>query len=56
MELKILKFDHFGRGIGKVNEKVIFVDKALPTKIELSLYVLIIMNVVVVIFYMQIMN
>lgn len=30
MKLEILKFDHFGRGIGKINDKVIFVDKALP--------------------------
>ena len=30
MEVEIFKFDHFGRGIGKINNKVIFVDKALP--------------------------
>ena len=33
MKLKIIKFDHFGRGISKDNEKIIFVDKALPEEI-----------------------
>lgn len=33
MKVNILKFDHFGRGIGKINEKIIFVDKALPGEI-----------------------
>ena len=33
MEVKINKFDHFGRGIGKVNEKIIFINKALPGEI-----------------------
>ena len=30
MEVKIIKFDHFGRGIGYIDDKVIFVNKALP--------------------------
>ena len=30
MRVNIIKFDHFGRGIGKVDNKIIFVDKALP--------------------------
>ena len=30
MEVNIIKFDHFGRGIGKLNNKIVFVDKALP--------------------------
>ena len=33
MEVKINKFDHFGRGIAKVNNKVIFVNRALPDEI-----------------------
>ena len=33
MKVNILKFDHFGRGIGKINEKIVFVDKALPGEI-----------------------
>ena len=33
MKVNIIKFDHFGRGIGRVNEKIIFVDKALPDEI-----------------------
>lgn len=33
MEVNINKFDHFGRGLGKINDKVIFVDKALPEEI-----------------------
>ena len=33
MKVNINKFDHFGRGIGKVNEKIIFVNKALPSEI-----------------------
>ena len=33
MELKIIKFDHFGRGIAKVSNKIYFVDKALPGEI-----------------------
>ena len=33
MEVKINKFDHFGRGIGRVNEKIIFINKALPGEI-----------------------
>ena len=32
MKLKITKFDHFGRGIGKYNDKVYFIDKALPSE------------------------
>ena len=30
MKVDIFKFDHFGRGIGKIDNKVIFVEKALP--------------------------
>ncbi len=33
MKVNILKFDHFGRGIAKVNEKIVFVEKALPSEI-----------------------
>ena len=33
MKINVLKFDHFGRGIGKINEKVVFVDKTLPGEI-----------------------
>ena len=33
MKVNILKFDHFGRGIAKENNKIIFVDKALPGEI-----------------------
>ena len=33
MEVEILKFDHFGRGIAKNNDKVIFVNNALPNEI-----------------------
>ncbi len=33
MNVNIIKFDHFGRGIGKINEKIIFVDKALPGEV-----------------------
>lgn len=33
MELKILKFDHFGNGIGKKNDQVVFVKRALPSEI-----------------------
>ena len=33
MEVSINKFDHFGRGLGKLNDKVIFIDKALPEEI-----------------------
>ena len=33
MEIKINKFDYFGRGIGRYNDKVIFVTKALPSEI-----------------------
>ena len=33
MELKISKFDYFGRGIGRINDKVVFVSKALPNEI-----------------------
>ena len=33
MEVNINKFDHFGRGLSKINDKVIFVDKALPNEI-----------------------
>lgn len=32
-KVEISKFDHQGRGIGKVNNKVIFVSKTLPTEI-----------------------
>ena len=30
MKVKILKFDHFGRGLAKINGKVIFIPKTLP--------------------------
>lgn len=33
MKVNILKFDHFGRGIGKLNEKIVFIDKSLPGEI-----------------------
>ena len=33
METKINKFDYFGRGITRVNDKVIFVNRALPDEI-----------------------
>lgn len=33
MKVNITKFDHFGRGIGKVENKIIFVNKALPGEI-----------------------
>ena len=32
MKINIIKFDHFGRGIGKIDEKIVFVDKALPNE------------------------
>ena len=38
MEVEIFKFDHFGRGIGKIDNKVIFVDKALPEE-EVSVFI-----------------
>ena len=33
MKVNIIKFDHFGRGIGKINEKIVFVNRALPGEI-----------------------
>jgi len=33
MKVNIIKFDHFGRGIAKVDNKIVFVDKALPNEI-----------------------
>ena len=33
MKVNISKFDHFGRGIGKINEKIVFVNKTLPNEI-----------------------
>ena len=33
MKVNIIKFDHFGRGIGKINDKIVFVPKALPNEI-----------------------
>ena len=33
MKVNINKFDHFGRGLGRLNDKVIFIDKALPEEI-----------------------
>ena len=33
MKVNIIKFDHFGRGIGRINQKVVFVYKALPNEV-----------------------
>ena len=33
MEVKVLKQDHFGRGIASINNKLCFIDKALPNEI-----------------------
>ena len=33
MEVKINKFDYFGRGIGRINDKVYFIEKALPNEV-----------------------
>ena len=33
MEVNIIKFDHFGRGIGRINNKIVFIDKALPNEV-----------------------
>jgi 23S rRNA (uracil1939-C5)-methyltransferase len=33
MKANIIKFDHFGRGISRINDKIIFIDKALPEEI-----------------------
>ena len=33
MEVKINKFDYFGRGISRVNDKVVFVKRSLPDEI-----------------------
>ena len=33
MNVNIIKFDHFGRGISKINDKIIFIEKALPNEI-----------------------
>lgn len=33
MKVNVIKFDHFGRGIGKINEKIVFIDKALPNEL-----------------------
>ena len=33
MEVKIEKLDHFGRGITKINNKICFVEDALPEEI-----------------------
>ena len=33
MKINIIKFDHFGRGLGKINEKIVFINKALPGEI-----------------------
>ena len=33
MKLEVIKFDHFGRGIAYDNEKVLFINKALPSEI-----------------------
>ena len=33
MKLEIIKFDHFGRGIAKDNDKIVFVQNALPREI-----------------------
>ncbi len=33
MKANIIKFDHFGRGIARINDKIIFVDRTLPEEI-----------------------
>ena len=33
MKVNIIKFDHFGRGLGKIDNKVIFINHALPSEI-----------------------
>ena len=33
MKVNIIRFDHFGRGLSKIDDKVVFVDKALPGEI-----------------------
>ena len=33
MQVNINKLDHFGNGIGKINDKIIFVKRALPGEI-----------------------
>lgn len=33
MEVTILKLDHFGNGLGKIEDKVIFVKRALPSEV-----------------------
>ena len=33
MKVEIVKFDYFGRGIGKINDKIVFVNRALPKEI-----------------------
>ena len=33
MKVNIIKFDYFSRGIGKIDDKVVFVNKALPNEV-----------------------
>ncbi len=33
MKVKVIKFDHFGRGIALINKKIVFIHKALPDEV-----------------------